>query len=172
MTITITPVTTDDLPQLQATGRQTFYETFYSDNTPEDMQLYLDTHFSTHRLTTELSNPYSAFYFAWYQQQVVGYLKINEGPAQTDINDKHALEIERIYVRKDFYGKKVGQQLFEKALQIAREKSFHYVWLGVWEHNTRALRFYQKNGFHSFGTHRFFVGHDNQTDVLMKRNLK
>lgn len=43
--------------------------------------------------------------------------------------------------------------------------------LGVWEHNHRALRFYEKNGFIAFGTHIFQLGNDQQTDILMKKSV-
>ena len=101
----------------------------------------------------------------------MGYLKLNFGDSQTELKDQKALEIERIYVLKEFHGKKVGQLLFEKALKIAEEKKVDYVWLGVWEENLRAINFYKKNGFEEFDKHIFKLGNDEQTDIMMKLKL-
>ena len=89
------------------------------------------------------------------------------------LKDKTAnsLEIERIYVLKEFLGKTIGQLLLEHAFQIAREKGNENVWLGVWEENKRAIRFYQKNGFEEFDKHIFMLGEDAQTDILMRKKL-
>jgi ribosomal protein S18 acetylase RimI-like enzyme len=104
-------------------------------------------------------------------QKVIGYLKLNFGASQTELKDKNALEIERIYVLKEFHGKKVGQLLFDKAIEIAKEHHVAYVWLGVWENNKSALQFYTKNGFVEFDQHIFVLGDEAQTDIMMKLEL-
>lgn len=160
-----------DIDRLQAISKQTFYETFAAVNTEENMVRYLAESFSIEKLTTELNNPDAAFYFAVQEGEVIGYLKLNTGASQTELKDSRALEIERIYVPKAFHGKKIGQLLYEKAIQVAREAGVAYVWLGVWEDNTRAIRFYEKNGFVPFDKHLFKLGDDIQTDIMMKLKL-
>lgn len=170
--IQIEPVTINDIEQLQRIGRQTFSETFASSNTPENMAIYLEEGFSTDKLEKELNNPFSQFYFAQLNKAVIGYLKLNTGTAQTELQDNRTLEIERIYVLKEFHGKKVGQILYDRTLKIARELDVNYVWLGVWEENPRAIRFYEKNGFVKFDKHIFRLGDDEQTDIMMKLMLR
>lgn len=167
----ITRVTLSDLEKLQEICRMTFSETFAAENSPENMASYLEGVFSTERLTSEILNPESEFYFAWKDQRPLGYLKVNFGHAQNELQEANALEIERIYVLKASHGKNVGPILIEKALQIARDRKAAYVWLGVWENNHRALHFYRKNGFTEFGKHAFILGDDHQTDILMKHQL-
>src|SRR5690606_28542141 len=169
--ITVQKVPLNDIDQLQEIGRQTFYETFAGSNTEDDMQKYLDDSFSELKLTAELTDPNSEFYFAILDDKVIGYLKVNFGQSQTELKDDKALEIERIYVPKEFHGKKVGQILYDKALQIARQKNTDYVWLGVWEENPRAISFYKKNGFVEFDKHIFKLGNDEQTDIMMKLKI-
>lgn len=166
--ITIKKLTTQDLLPLQQIGRQTFYETFAGDNSPEDMEKYLDESFAIDKLTVEINNVNSEFYFAQIENNVLGYLKLNWGNAQTEEQGQNTLEIERIYVLKEFHGKSVGQTLFDKAIEVAKAKKANYVWLGVWEENHRAIQFYQKNGFIAFDKHIFQLGTDEQTDILMK----
>jgi ribosomal protein S18 acetylase RimI-like enzyme len=140
-------------------------------NSPEDMHQYLMESFSIEKLSGELSHAGSQFYFAVADGKDIGYLKVNFGDAQTEKLEGNTFEIERIYVLKDFHGQQVGQLLYDKAIQIAKEFKADYVWLGVWEENERAIGFYKKNGFIPFGSHAFQLGADEQTDILMKKAL-
>jgi diamine N-acetyltransferase len=167
----ITKVNENELEKLQQISKQTFYETFAEVNTAENMQKFLQEAYAIDKLRAEMQNPGSAFYFARQDHNVIGYLKINVGPSQTELKDVDSLEIERIYVAKEFLGKKVGQMLYEKALDIAREMHCKYLWLGVWEHNARAISFYKKNGFVEFGQHKFVLGEDVQIDMMMRLTL-
>lgn len=169
--IEIKKVTLNDIEPLQKIGRQTFFETFHESNTEENMKKYLEDGFSVDALTEELTNEDSAFYFALDNDEVIGYLKLNTGAAQTEAQDKKSLEIERIYVLQDYHGKKIGQILYEKAIKTAMDMEADYVWLGVWEENLRAIKFYKKNGFVEFDKHIFVLGDDEQTDILMKKML-
>lgn len=171
MGATIRKITISDINELQKIGRQTFQETFSEFNSEENMKSYLEEGFSKEKLAAELHNEHSVFYFAMLDQEVIGYLKINFGASQTELKDSKALEIERIYVSKAFHGKSIGQLLYDKALQIAKEKNVEYVWLGVWEENQRAISFYRKNGFVAFDKHIFRLGDDEQTDIMMKMKL-
>ncbi|HTN17959.1 MAG TPA: GNAT family N-acetyltransferase [Chitinophagaceae bacterium] len=170
--ISIHKIGLQDLEQLQQISRRTFFETFSATNTEENMSKYLAEGFATEKLSAELKDPDCAFYFALTSDEVIGYLKVNFGKAQTDIKDSHAVEIERIYVLRDFHGKQAGQMLYEKAIALARQANAAYIWLGVWEENPRAIRFYEKNGFTAFDKHIFTLGEDKQTDILMKKQLK
>lgn len=101
----------------------------------------------------------------------LGYMKINFGASQSDLQDFEALELERIYVDSNQLGKGIGQLLLDKAIEIARKAGLIYIWLGVWEHNLNARRFYAKNGFVQFDQHIFTLGNDDQTDLLLKKIL-
>ncbi|TCJ18787.1 GNAT family N-acetyltransferase [Flaviaesturariibacter flavus] len=169
--IEIRRATAADLSALQQVGRQTFAETFSDTNTEENMRRYLAESFAAQKLTAELNAPHSEFYFAVLNGAVAGYLKVNSGPAQTGLQEAGALEIERIYVLREFQAKKIGQLLFEKAVRVARQQGAAYVWLGVWEENEKAIDFYKKNGFVAFDKHLFRLGNDVQTDILMKLKL-
>ncbi len=168
----ISKVSTHDAVLLQIIGKQTFYEAFKYDNSEEDMNQYLNESFSSQKIAEELKNVNSEFYFAKSNDQVLGYLKINFGKSQTELNENNSLEIERIYLLKQFYGKNVGQKLLDKALEIALKNQHDFVWLGVWENNLRAIQFYKKNGFVAFDKHIFQLGNDKQTDIMMKLMLK
>lgn len=161
--ISLREVGNRDLELLQKISRETFQESFSDQNTEENMRHYLENSLSLEKLTEEFNNPDSAFYIPYLNGEYVGYLKLNFE------NDN--VEIERIYVYKPFHGKGIGQQLLDKALDIAREKNVSQIWLGVWEHNARAIAFYTKNGFEAFDHHIFLLGDDKQTDILMRRQL-
>ena len=171
LNIKIQQINNSHIAALQQIGRQTFSETFAESNSAENIAKYIEEAYSYEKLSAELNNPNSFFYFAMLDEKVIGYLKINMGGSQTELKDNDTLEIERIYVLKSFQGKKVGQLLFDKAIEIAKEQQVAYVWLGVWEENKRALQFYSKNGFVEFDQHVFVLGDEAQTDIMMKLQL-
>ena len=164
----IKKVNKTEVEQLQSLSRQTFSETFSGSNSKENMDKYLTENLSIKKLSEELNNENSHFFFIKDGERNIGYLKLNMGPSQTELKDKTAIEIERIYVIKEYQGKKVGQQLYDKAIQEAKEKKAQYVWLGVWEENHKAIHFYNKNGFEVFDKHVFVLGDEKQTDLMMR----
>jgi len=161
----------EEVEKLRDISIQTFTETFTEHNTESNMQLYLNENLNIEKLTCEINNPNSQFYFVSITNQVIGYLKINTGPSQTELVNNTSLEIERIYVIKEFHGKHIGNLLLEKAIKIAKDLSLEYIWLGVWEKNERAVSFYKKHGFVEFDKHLFKLGNDEQTDLMMKLKL-
>lgn len=169
--ISITKVHLEEILNLQTISRSTFYETFIDSNSEEDMNHYLENDFSLSQLENELKNSLSEFYFAKDSELVVGYLKITFHNGHELPQTEKGMEIERIYVSKNYLGTTVGKLLFEKSKLRATENNCNYIWLGVWEHNPRAIRFYEKNGFVKFGTKNFQLGSDLQTDFLMKLDL-
>lgn len=166
--INISLVGLSELEQLRAISIQTFTETFAKLNTEENMQKYLNENLSCEKLTKELKNPNSEFYFITCNDKPIGYLKVNFGNSQTEQQTEASLEIERIYVLKAYYGKHIGENLLYKAIEIAKQKYYTYLWLGVWEKNVKAIAFYQKHGFEVFDKHVFKLGDDIQNDLLMK----
>ena len=171
MNIFLKKCTMENLIELRELSIKTYYETFAHLNTKKDMQDYLEDAFNVEKLNSELNDKNSEFYFLYYNDKIAGYLKVNEAPSQTDINDKESLEIERIYVLGEFQGEGLGRYLMKEALEMARKRNKKYAWLGVWEKNEKAICFYKKNGFYEIGTHSFFMGEDEQTDYIMRRDL-
>jgi ribosomal protein S18 acetylase RimI-like enzyme len=166
--VNIRKLSIGDIDALQKISRQTFSEAFSDLNTEENMTTYLRDGFSTEKLSAEINNASSQFYFAEIDSVPIGYLKINVGSSQTELKDDKALEIERIYVIAEFQGKKIGQLLYDYAVKIAMKGEYEYIWLGVWEENQKAIKFYKKNGFIEFDKHIFKLGDDEQIDIMMK----
>jgi ribosomal protein S18 acetylase RimI-like enzyme len=171
MPIRLQRCTIADLDQLREVSVKTFRDAFEKQNNPEDFQLYLQKAFNTDQLKGELLNPETIFYWAFAGNERVGYCKINEGSAQSELQDPDALELERIYVFKGYQGKGYGRSALNQILQLGREKAKNYLWLGVWEHNHRAIRFYKEYGFTTFDKHPYYIGSDRQMDWMMKIEL-
>lgn len=164
--------TSEDLELLREISIETFTDTFAADNTPEDLAAYLERAYHPDQLRSELANPDSSFYFIYLESKLAGYLKLNTGVAQSEEMGLDALEIERIYVRSAFKRRGLGRELISFAIQHARETEKAAIWLGVWEHNTRALEFYRVLGFEKTGAHSFYMGDDEQTDYIMTKRLE
>jgi ribosomal protein S18 acetylase RimI-like enzyme len=170
--VQVVEVSLKDLKRLQEISRRTFYDSFASMNTAQNMAFHLANHFTDEKLTAEILTPDSKFFFANNKDVPVGYIKINQGSAQTVLPNAEAIEIERIYVDQAFKGAGIGRLLIGKAVELANTFYAKYLWLGVWEHNLPAIRFYEKNGFKQFSKHIFKLGDDEQTDLLLKREFQ
>lgn len=171
MTINIKKCTLEDLSRLQEISYETFNETFKEQNSPENMEAYLEKAFNRKQLETELSQRSSQFYFVEIDGETAGYLKVNTDEAQTEEMGDEALEIERIYIRSPFQKQGLGKYLFNKALEVAMKQNKKKIWLGVWEKNEKAIAFYKKMGFVQTGAHSFYMGDEEQTDFIMAKIL-
>jgi hypothetical protein len=161
-----------DVKELEQISKQTYFNSFSWGNSPENMRAYLEGSLSEEKLLEEVRESKSEFYFAEVNHKTIGYLKVNFGAAQTELQEGNGMELERIYVIREFQGKKMGQELLNKALELAKKNQMDYLWLGVWEKNEGAIRFYERNGFSVTGSHPFRMGDDIQTDLIMKLPLK
>jgi ribosomal protein S18 acetylase RimI-like enzyme len=163
--------TETDLSDLQSISILTFCQAFEQFNTAEDMQLYLENCLSIEQLNKEMKTEASSFFLAKIDGVTIGYLKLNQGNSDQNDLEGQGLEIERIYVVEEYHGTGIGQALYAFAIDEATKIRATHLWLGVWKHNPRAIRFYEKLGFEPFGTHQFILGKDIQTDILMQLPL-
>ncbi|WP_290039104.1 N-acetyltransferase [Psychromonas sp. 14N.309.X.WAT.B.A12] len=156
---------------------ETYQQTFADSNSEALLQKYYQESLNIKLLSTQLQNPESEFYFIYSAPisnetaEIAGFLKLNVGSAQTDLADPDALEVEKIYLLQEFLGEGLGHQLINFAVARAEQQNKQYLWLGVWEDNQPALKFYNKMGFFKFGEHGFDMGGDIQTDYLLKKRL-
>ncbi|QBP41270.1 GNAT family N-acetyltransferase [Paenisporosarcina antarctica] len=171
MTMTIKKCTLEDSSELQEISVETFNETFKDKNSPEQINAYLDKAFDLNQLKKELSNSSSQFFFVYFNNEVAGYLKINTYYAQSEVMGDESLEIERIYIIKKFQKQGLGKSLLNKAMEIAMEYKKKKVWLGVWEENENAIAFYKKKGFVQTDAHSFYMGDEEQVDLIMTKTL-
>ena len=171
MTINIKKCTLEDSRKLQEISYETFNETFKHQNSPENMNAYLERAFNLKQLEKELSNISSQFFFVYFDNEVAGYLKVNTNDAQSEEMGAESLEIERIYIKKKFQKHGLGKYLLNKAMEIAMERNKKKSWLGVWEKNENAIAFYIKMGFVQTGAHSFYMGDEEQIDFIMTKTL-
>jgi ribosomal protein S18 acetylase RimI-like enzyme len=167
--IRIQKVTLAEAEQVLVFSKKTFYDFFAHLNDLSNIDTYSAEAFTLQKMQWELANPDSEFYFALLNDDTAGYLKLNFNNAQTELQDKKAAEIERIYVSAEHHGKHIGRGLLNFATDIAKARQLEYLWLGVWEHNDKAIGFYKHHGFEVFSSHDFLLGDDLQTDLMMRK---
>ncbi len=160
-----------DVDVLLVLSKNTFTQAFEKYNNPEDFKAYLSTAFTGQTLLAQLRNPNSFFYFVYLGNQAIGYMKLNQKQAQTDLISDDGMELERIYFLEEFQGRGFGASVLRKVTEVAISLQKKFIWLGVWEKNTRAIVFYERYGFKKFGTHPYYIGTDKQTDLLMRLEL-
>ncbi|MDP5061074.1 MAG: GNAT family N-acetyltransferase [Maribacter sp.] len=161
----------EELHQLRQISEHTFVIAFEKDNDPEDFKKYIEKAFALEKVKEELLNPNSDFYFVYKDKEVVGYFKLNVNDAQSELKQDDSVELERIYVVSKYQGLGLGKQFLHYIKAIAQERNKKMLWLGVWQENKRAVKFYERHGFQKFDTHPYFIGSDEQTDWLMRFDL-
>jgi len=169
--MTMKKCTLEDIMELQKISIETFIETYKDQNAPEHLNTYIENGFNLEQLKKEILNHSSQFFFIYHTEEIAGYLKINTGVAQSEEVSDDSLEVERIYVKKKFQKHGLGKQLINKALEMALEQQKKKIWLGVWEENENAIAFYQKKGFVQTGTHSFYMGDEEQADLIMTKTI-
>lgn len=161
----------DEVDKLERLSRLTFTETFGEGNTEEDLKEFLDKNYNQVQLLSELKNPHSEFYFLRVDEEIAGYLKVNEASAQTESVADNALEIQRIYLTSQFQHQGLGSVLIKFAEKVAQQKNKDLIWLGVYEKNFNAQAFYEKHGYKRHGEHVFIVGNDRQIDYILTKKM-
>lgn len=171
--ILIRQATPDDAKPLTDLAYTTFWDAFahHPKNAPDDLNHYMRQAFNLEQITEELSEPSSIFLIAEIDGKAAGYAKLITGSTEAGITAERPIELSRLYSHQEYIGKGVGQSLMDACFERARCDGHDVMWLGVWEHNPRAQRFYEKNGFRVVGSHTFQLGSDPQTDLLMQQEL-
>lgn len=170
MMIQIRQATLSDAALIAAMSRETFYDTFAEFNRKEDMDLFLAGPFAADTLMAEVGRPGHFFFIAWDGDQPAGYVFLKD-EMHPHIPNENAVEISRLYAKKAFIGKGIGKALMQCAVAHAVAENKTFIWLGVWEHNLRAIGFYQSFGFEKFSEHDFILGKDVQRDWLMRLKI-
>ena len=158
----------NDSSLLAELGRKTFYDTFSEYNTPEDMEKYLSEHYLPEIQTSEIQDPNTVFLIVEENGVPVGYTKLKGQSKGNGVTGTKPMELQRIYTIREYIGKGVGAELMKAGIREARERGFNCLWLGVWEKNERAIKFYEKWGFKKVGSYTFVLGEDQQKDLTME----
>ena len=159
-----------DAAPLARFAARIFHESFAADNDPADMMAYMAVAFSPEQQGRELADPQNTYLVAEHEGAVIGYVLIRPGDdAPECVTIRPSAEIARFYVDKAWQGAGVARRLMAAAMEDIAARRAHGVWLGVWEHNVRAVHFYRKHGFRDIGSHVFVLGSDVQTDRIMFR---
>jgi ribosomal protein S18 acetylase RimI-like enzyme len=159
-----------DAAVLKKISVDTFVETFASQNTKEDMDLFLKECFNLETIQKEISDKDTEYHMAFLDNKLAGYVKFRRD-SHEDLKNNKCIEISRIYVYEAFQSKKIGSALMRFVIDQAKAAGMEIIWLGVWEFNPKAIQFYEKWGFKVFGKHVFRLGTDDQNDLLMCKHL-
>lgn len=171
--ITMRRITLEDVPALSFLAKKTFYDTFTGTCTEDDMSDFLETFYNENTLAEEVSNSSFQYFFAELGEEIVGYILFSDGEVNFDeIKGSTALELKRLYILNEYHGKGIAHDVVNFFLDYAMAQGYDVAFLGVWEHNLKAQKFYKKHGFiMSEHTHAFPIGKTPQTDVYMWKSV-
>ncbi|MEO6334194.1 MAG: GNAT family N-acetyltransferase [Pyrinomonadaceae bacterium] len=171
--IIIRPAIPEDAKVLTDLAYTTFWDAFahHPKNAPDDLNHYMRQAFNQEQIAAELTDEKNIFLIADIEYEPAGYAKIVIDYVEPGVNAEKPVELARLYSHQKHLGQGVGQKLMDACFDRARAAARDVMWLGVWEYNPRAQRFYEKNGFRVVGSHVFQLGKDAQTDLLMQKEL-
>jgi diamine N-acetyltransferase len=169
----ITQSELDELRLLAADIYRTTFEAvnFEAVNTKENMDNYIAGAFSTEQVAMEFAEPGSVLMGAFSGARMVGYLRLRQTDEVLKYLGASNIEIQRLYIHPSHQGKGLANSMMQVCVDKAKELGMAWLWLGVWEQNTKAQRFYERWGFEKFSEHVFWMGDDAQTDWLMKKKI-
>ncbi len=170
MALSVRYATLNDAGLLAKLGAQTFYDTFRSENTEEDIQAYIQKAYAEEHIKELLVDSNIQYAIAFDEQEAVGYTKLLLNATNEKLSGK-TVELEKIYVLQSSQGTGAGKALMDEAIQYAKQGGYDVLFLGVWQENKRALDFYAKAQFEVFTTRSFQLGSRLCEDYLMKRQL-
>lgn len=159
-----------EIPALVAMALRSFETTFRGTCDDEDLDAYILETYTEAAFAAELEDESSVFRIASTAAgEILGYAKLRVGHREPSVTGISPVELQRLYVSPELKRSGIGSILMSECLDIARKGGHDVIWLGVWEHNLPARRFYEAKGFEYCGAHEFLVGTDVQTDLLMQR---
>jgi len=160
-----------DADLLAALGRTMFNEAFSEQTDPQDMENHLQNAFKVEEIRRQLNDDQTFFLLIEVDSKVAGYAYLDAGSSPACVKDPNPIQLVRLYLGKDYYGRNVGNSLMKACLETARSKGFETVWLSSWELNHRANAFYKKWDFEIVGRAKFKVGSDIQNDFIFARRI-
>ncbi len=171
MSLTIRQATTSDVSIISALGITTCYEAYFELDPSPDLADYCVNFFSLEQIRSEIEDANSTFFIAELGGKAVGYAKLREGKKIECLLGKNAIEVQRIYILEKMKGKRIGKALMEKCFEIAQEKSYETIWLGVWDKNLKAIKFYEKFGMENVGLTDFSDGKNEFINLVFAKEL-
>jgi ribosomal protein S18 acetylase RimI-like enzyme len=140
------------------------------------MAVYIADAFNVPQIASELSDPDNAFFLAWIGGELTGYVKLRRSDRHPDalpecVSAARPMELCRCYVARAWHGRGIADALMTEAFAEAQIQGCDLMWLGVYEENVRAVRFYARWGFRDIGTHIFQFATEAQIDRVMVRDL-
>ena len=169
--ISICQIKPEEAAEFSRFSANLFAETFAEFNDPQDMENYLAESFNLKKIQEELIDPNTYCFYATKNSMPIGCIKLIVDNADASFTTIKTVELSRLYVSKKYHNQKVGAALMAFAVDFSRKLQAEKLWLGVWEHNQKAIDFYQKWGFVKTGSHDFNLGNDIQQDWLMEKIL-
>ncbi len=171
MSIHFNELNINQIAELQQVARQSFLDAYEKDTNPSDMASYLDETFSIEQLKKNINHKKIKYFLVQYKNNIVGYLKLRWDRTHEHFNHEKTIELERIYLLKEYWNQKIGSQMIQFTINFAKENQFKWIWLLVWNENKKGIQFYERHGFIFFGKKYFYFGKDSSLDFLYKKEI-
>jgi ribosomal protein S18 acetylase RimI-like enzyme len=161
----------DDAVRLSGLMRAAFQAAYHQTTTPENLARFLDASYTPARQAAELGDSSIVTWVLTDLDHWVGYAQLRLGRAGPPAVPAGAAELGRIYLLPEWQGSGAARQLLDAVEAEARARGHDHLWLLVYPPATRAVRFYERQGFRIVGTAPFQYGAVTETDWVMLKSL-
>lgn len=117
-----------------------------------------DDFWNANILETELKNPFSEYFVARINEEIVGFAGV--------IDTVDQLEITNIVVKKSFRKNGVGNALLLELIRFAKESDKSEITLEVNNKNFVAIKLYEKNGFKNIGNRKKYYNNIDDAYIM------
>lgn len=146
----IIPVTNEELVySLSAVADDIWHEYFTPILGTAQVDYMLEKFLSPDALIEQINNGYEYFVFS-YEYTFAGFAGIKEEDGK--------LFLSKLYVHKDFRGKKIGSYMFSKFIEICKMRELKSIWLTCNRNNTDTLAIYEHLGFQKIREEKADIG--------------
>ena len=170
--ISIRKASVDNAVLISVLASTTFYEAYFEQDESSNLAGYINESFDIETVRAEIKDPQSTFFLIFLDGKAVGYARLIDDSMTDGVADDRVVELKRIYILERVWGTGTGEALLTHCIEIARNRGFNAIWLGVWEENQRAQKFYAKYGFEQVGTVTFPYGDVDGTNLVLQLRLE
>jgi ribosomal protein S18 acetylase RimI-like enzyme len=167
----IRKATEADAELLSKLALKIYLDTFAAKNRAEDIEMHAAKAYTPEIQLAEIQDESKTYLIAEVEGEPAGFAMVGTPESKLCNTCEAPIELFRFYVDKAWHGRGVAQEMMDAVDELARSMGGRTLCLGVWEHNDRAKRFYEKIGFRDIGSQPYVLGTDVQTDRVMARDI-
>ncbi|MEY2685809.1 MAG: Protease synthase and sporulation negative regulatory protein 1 [Pseudomonadota bacterium] len=170
-TLTFRSATVLDAEPVAALAIQVFLDTYATEGVRPDLADEVFSAYGPDQFEQRLQEPGRTLVLATQGAGIVGFAEVLVADVPSPVAGCLGAELVRLYVQPRAQGRGLGRALMAHAEARARKAGASGLWLTAWEHNTRALGFYDHLGYVDVGPTAFVIQARSYVNRVLHKRL-